>query len=152
MLHFDKNMELQINVTRFWKPIWLWFWQLCIKWKEENTLYDFWNVKRFLIFSHNKHIVMYLMIVKFCHIRILANLLHIFILADKNREIEKGESDVNVIENIMVLRYEYITIECHISIYWKPSICCFLWKSVIAKWLLWDSTMRLSDIRMNENA
>ena len=60
---------------------------------------------------------MYLMIVKFCHIRILANLLHIFILVDKNREIEKGESDVNVIENIMVLRYEYITIECHISIF-----------------------------------
>ena len=121
----------------------------------ERRKYLIWFLKCLIVtvvFSHNKHIVMYLMIVKFCHIRIFANLLHIFILADKNREIEKGESDVNVIENIMVLRYEYITIECHISIYWKPSICCFLWKSVIAKWLLWDSTMRLSDIRMNENA
>lgn len=44
------------------------------------------------------------MIVKFCYIRILANLLHIFIVADKNRKVEKGDSDVNVIENIMVLR------------------------------------------------
>ena len=57
------------------------------------------------------------MIVKFCYIHILANLLNIFIVADKNRKIEKGDSDVNVIENIMVLRYEYIIIECHISIF-----------------------------------
>ena len=47
MLHFDKNIKLQINVTllAFEKLFGYDFDSCALSGKEKNTLYDFWNVK-----------------------------------------------------------------------------------------------------------
>ena len=47
MLHFDKNIKLQINVTllAFEKLFGNDFDSCALSGKEKNTLYDFWNVK-----------------------------------------------------------------------------------------------------------